>query len=344
MSVFKKYKGKRIKPKDKDYAKGTWYVWRRHEGRIIHKALKGAQTKTDAEAAEREIIRKIFNRKYGLGNDTKFAEFVDEKYVRYVEQNNVNQANKRLYIRYLKERFGKQLLSDIGPQDCRDVQAYFKKKYSASSVNQIMSTLSKIFTLACQEDILDRNPMQYVTRLKEPPPRERLLTKEEWERLWLQLKQDHLLESLVILALNLPLRKGQLLAIRPDAIDWETASLLTISSKGRSSRVIPLNSTALTTLRLMLKAGSLPFPLKDFRKRWQRALKAAKIHDFRFHDLRREFASELIRKNVNPNIVQKLFAHSDMRITNVYMHSELDELKAAVNSLDENVQEAEGVQ
>jgi integrase len=104
----------------------------------------------------------------------------------------------------------------------------------------------------------------------------------------------------------------------------------------------------------MLKKQCLPFPLTDFRRRWQRVMVASGINkkdgkrgeNFTFHDLRKEFASELIRKNVNPNIVQKLFAHSDMSITNVYMHSEMDELKAAVNTLDatelQHTQEIDG--
>jgi integrase len=120
--------------------------------------------------------------------------------------------------------------------------------------------------------------------------------------------------------------------------------LFVIASKGRSSRQIPLNTTAVATLREMYQSGNLPFPLKDFRKRWWRALRSANISNFTFHDLRKEFASELIRKNVNPNIIQKLFAHSDMSITNVYMHSEMDQLKQAVNTLDDNVQELRGEQ
>jgi integrase len=149
---------------------------------------------------------------------------------------------------------------------------------------------------------------------------------------------------LVTLALNLPLRRGQLLAITPDALDLENGLLFAEASKGRDSRVIPLNSTAVTTLRLMREHGQLPFPLKDFRKRWFRALKAAKIEGYRFHDLRKEFASELIRKNVNPTIVQKLFAHSSLAITDIYMHAEMDQLKQAVNTLDDNVQELRGEQ
>jgi integrase len=345
VSVFKRYKGKRLTSRSKDWDKGTWYVWKRIEGKIIHKAIPTAQTKEQAEKAERKIIEDAFNRRYGTGPaEVGFGEFCEGTYKRYYEANNANVTAKRGYVRRLCEAFRGKALNEITPQDCRDVQAKLRRTTSDSSVNRITSTLSKIFSLACEEGIIDRNPMQYVKSLKEPPPRNRLLTEKEKERLWKALESDSLMKNLVTLAVNVPLRRGQLLAIKPDAIDFHNGLLFVIASKGRSSRQIPLNTTAVATLREMYQSGNLPFPLKDFRKRWWRALRSANISNFTFHDLRKEFASELIRKNVNPTIVQKLFAHSDMSITNVYMHAEMDQLKQAVNTLDDNVQELRGEQ
>lgn len=342
MAVFKKYKGKRLNPKDKDWPKGVWYIWKRVNGRVIHRSLKDARTKEQAEQAERHLIETAFNRRFGiLDNSISFDAFSNDSYRKYVKQTNVNLVAKDIYIRMLVKRFGKRAITEITPQDCRDAQYYFQRtptargKLSPASVNRIMSTLSRIFRLACEEGILDRNPMQYVKPLKEAKARDRLLTTEEKERLWLYLNtNDIILSRLVTLAVNLPMRRGQLLAITPDAIDFQNGLLLCTASKGRDSRVVPINSIALGTLKDMRTDGQLPFPLKDFRRRWHRALKNAGIENFRFHDLRKEFASELLRRNVNPNLIQKLFAHSSMAITNIYMHSEMDELKAAVNTLD----------
>lgn len=354
MSVFKRYQGKRITAKDKNWPKGTWYVWRRVNGKIVHRALKDATTKEQAEAAERKIIDRAFNQRHGIPDrSTTFREFADGTYTRYAKQKNVNITAKLQYIRLLNEFFGSQILNGITPQDCRDCQEVMTKKgYSASSVNLIMSTASKLFTIAGQEGVMERNPMTFVERKEEPPPRSRLLTEKEKERLWECLEKDELISDLVRLAVNLPLRRGQLLAITPDAIDLSNGLLWAVSSKGRTTRAVPLNNIVLNTLSLMIEKGRLPFPLKDFRKRWKRLTIAAGINkkdgkrgeNFTFHDLRKEFASNLIRNNVNPNIVQKLFAHSDMRITNVYMHAEMDQLKEAVNTLDEKVQESEVVQ
>jgi integrase len=346
VAIHKKWKGKRITAKHRHWADGTWYVWKRLEGKIIHRSLPLAQTKEEAEHAEREIIREAFDKRYGRGSRETFDSVVARIYRKYVEQHNVNLKVKDLYIRLLSGELGNRPVTEITPQDLRNVQAAFKKKYSASTTNQLMSTASKIFNLAGEEGILDRNPMSFVKRLKEPPSRDRLLSKEEWERLWKELERDSLLAPLVVLATNLPLRRGQLLAITPDAIDLQSGTLMVISSKGRAARLIPLNATAMFTISAMLAESLLPFPLKEtgLRKRWMKALKRAGIENFRFHDLRRCMATELNRQNVPGETIRKLYGHSAMKITQVYISPEMDELQRAVRTLDNVVDEMENVQ
>lgn len=113
------------------------------------------------------------------------------------------------------------LLVEITPQDCRDYrhkQLHAKKKNdqnrSASTVNRAMSRLSKIFLMACEEERIERSPMQFVKRLEEPPPRKDLLTSEQKAALWRELDKDPFLWRIVTLGVNLPLRRGQILFIK----------------------------------------------------------------------------------------------------------------------------------
>jgi integrase/recombinase XerD len=362
MGVYKKFNGKRLaNARDKNWSRGTWYVWKRIRGRVIHKALPEAVTKEDAETAERKLVTDAFNKRYGVLDDTLFADFANTTYTNYCRQHNKNFKAKKLYIKILAEHFKQTPMLDITPQMCRDLQwkllrrpheKYEDETLSPSSVNRIMSTASKIFTLACEEGKLEFNPMRHVKTLKEPPPRNRLLSDEEKERLWEHLSTDELLCRLVLLASNLPLRRGQLLAITPDAVDLRAGLLSIIESKGRRERLVPLNSIATSTLRSMISDGQLPFPLKDIRKRWNKITRAAGINtegkhrgqNFTFHDLRHVFATELLRRNVNPELVRQLFAHSSMSITQGYINTELSDQAAAVRQLDDKIQESEVVQ
>lgn len=303
----------------------------------------------------------MFDKSYGVTDTTTtFESFVESTYRKYVEQNNVNKVAKNQYIRLPLSHFKNRPLHTITPQDCRDCRSKLQTKsnkrkkksnLSFSSINRIMSTASKIFSLACEEGILDRNPMQYVKALPEPPPRKRLLTAQQKESLWHELENDQLLIRLVILAVNLPLRRGQLLALEENALDFEQERIAVIRSKGRPPRLVPMNKTAASVLSALIADKQLPFPLKDFRKRWHPALIRAGINklggtreeNYHFHDLRSYFASELIRRNTNPLVVQNLFAHSDMSITNIYADTDADLMLKAVKRLDD-VQETEGIQ
>ncbi len=351
MSVFKRYKGERITSSHPDYAKARWWMYKRLNGKVIHQAIPEAITKQEAELAERQIIKTTFNHNYCVADSTTtLASFVESKYRPYVEQHNVNKGAKNLYIRLLLGHFKKRPLASITPQDCRDCRSKLQTRQnkrkkeselSPSSINRIMSTLSKILSLACEEGILDRNPMQYVKALPEPPPRRRLLKKQKQD-LWKELEKDILLYRMIVLAVNLPLRRGQLMAITEDFIDFENEQVLVIGSKGRPPRLVPINATATKVLKAMIEDNQLPFPVKDFRKRWHTALRNAGINkrggtreeNYHFHDLRSYFASELIRRNTNPLIVQNLFAHSDMSITTVYAQTDDKLLLEAVKRLD----------
>jgi len=96
-------------------------------------------------------------------------------------------------------------------------------------------------------------------------------------------------------------------------------------------------------LKEMIADGQLPFPVNDFRKRWHTALRDAGINkkggtreeNYHFHDLRSYFASELIKRNTNPLIVQNLFAHSDMSITTIYAQADKKQMLEAVKLLDD---------
>lgn len=357
MAVFKRFKGKKITSKHPRYANAKWWCYKRVRGqKPIYKSLPDAVTKDDAEKAERAEIQKAFNRRYGIPDTTTtFSEFADKTYLKYVRQNNVNQTAKKQYVELLKNFFKQKPLSDITAQDCRDCQYRLKTnksdrgKLSPSSVNRIMSTLSKLFTLACEEGILERNPMQYVRSLKEPPPRKMLLTPEQKIKLYAECEKDEFLRDIVNLALNLPLRKGQLLALTADAIDFERRLLKATTSKGRDERLVPMNKKVFVILkRLSAKypSGALlridNKPVKDFRKRWRTALVNAGINKkegkrgegFSFHDLRKEFTTALLRKGIPLTDVQDLLAHSSPDITKIYAVSTMDNLHEAVDSLD----------
>ena len=73
-----------------------------------------------------------------------------------------------------------------------------------------------------------------------------------------------------------------------------------------------------------------PYTQTGWRKAWGRALTAAGIEDFRWHDLRHTAATRTLRASQNLKVVQSLLGHKDIATTARYAHAMLDDVAAAM--------------
>ena len=154
---------------------------------------------------------------------------------------------------------------------------------------------------------------------------------------------DHLM-PMVMVALNTGLRRGELLGLT-----WENVNLgsrlLAVAAgtaKSRKARHIPLNAEAIDVLTRWKAQGSgegLVFPapgggrMAHINTSWEGLVDDAKLVDFRFHDLRHDFASKLVMAGVDLNTVRELLGHADLKMTLRYAHLAPDRLAAAVEKL-----------
>ncbi|RPZ02160.1 site-specific integrase [Pseudomonas aeruginosa] len=151
---------------------------------------------------------------------------------------------------------------------------------------------------------------------------------------------DHL-KPMVILSLNTGLRRGELFNLRWPDVNLQ-AKTLTVAGEGTKTtetRHIPLNAEALATLKAWKKqseAGGYVFPgqdgerMTDVKTAWLELLKNAGVEDFRWHDMRHDFASRLVMAGVPLNTVRDLLGHSDIKMTLRYAHLAPDSKAAAV--------------
>ena len=76
------------------------------------------------------------------------------------------------------------------------------------------------------------------------------------------------------------------------------------------------------------------YPFRDIKRQWLKLMRTAKIKNFRFHDLRHTFASELVRGGVDLYQVKELLGHSTIQLTERYSHVRPEELQSAVAVLE----------
>lgn len=141
---------------------------------------------------------------------------------------------------------------------------------------------------------------------------------------------DHLLPA-VIISLNTGLRKGELFSLQWNDIDLEhrVLEVRAATSKNGRSRFVPLNDKAYECLvkwRSQRSASGFVFPgknglrLHDCDRAFETVLRAAEIKNFRWHDMRHTFASNLVMAGVDLNTVRELLGHADLKMTLRYAH------------------------
>ena len=74
--------------------------------------------------------------------------------------------------------------------------------------------------------------------------------------------------------------------------------------------------------------------VRNIKKSFKAALRRAGIQDFRFHDLRHTFASQLLMKGGSLKDVQELLGHKTMTMTLRYAHLSQEHKRKAVNLLN----------
>ena len=157
---------------------------------------------------------------------------------------------------------------------------------------------------------------------------------------------DHL-KPAILVSLNTGMRRGELLKLKWECVSFERRTLTVVGTtfKTGKTRHIPLNDEALTTLKWKDQPGvksAYVFgdhtgePLQGMKTSWENLLsKRAKIHGFRWHDLRHDFASKLVMAGVDLNTVRELLGHSDYKMTLKYAHLAPEVKQKAVDKLSQ---------
>ncbi|QXE92451.1 site-specific integrase [Geomonas subterranea] len=153
------------------------------------------------------------------------------------------------------------------------------------------------------------------------------------------------LKPMVLVTLNTGLRRGELFSLRWEDVNFDVDSLTVhgVVAKNKTTRHIPLNETAKTTLKRWKeqtgKTTGFVFGNKkgerfdNIYSSWDSLVKYAAINNFRWHDMRHDFASKLVMAGVPLNTVRELLGHSDIRMTLRYAHLAQDHKADAVRKL-----------
>jgi site-specific recombinase XerD len=161
---------------------------------------------------------------------------------------------------------------------------------------------------------------------------------------------DHL-KPIVLLSLSTGIRRNAMLSLEWRDISFANKTIMVRSATSKSGKqyYAPLNKLAFNTISQWhaqskrTAPSNLVFPspqtgkkMGDCRTSWESLLKKAGIEDFRWHDMRHDFASQLVMKGVDLNTVRELMGHADLKMTLRYAHLAPNIKMKAVEMLDDD--------
>jgi integrase len=227
-----------------------------------------------------------------------------------------------------------------------DISALHRKITKAGHpyrANRTVTLLSKAFSLAVHWGWREGNPCKGVKRNTEHN-RERYLSGDELARLTEALAEaDRDVADVIRLLLLTGARRGEVLSMKWNDLDLTAGawSKPPTSTKQNKRHTVPLSAPARQILaeRLSKAADGEPYVFPGAGRRghtvnvwrqWQRVLKAARIEGLRLHDLRHQFASELVSSGASLPLIGSLLGHRNVQTTSRYAHLYRDVQVAAV--------------
>jgi integrase len=201
---------------------------------------------------------------------------------------------------------------------------------SRITVNREVEIIRAMLSKAVRWGFIGRNPAGQVEDYDEDTSRERFLSTDEIRRLMRTTKrsQSPFLRPVTYLALQTGMRKSELLGLRWGDVNFEAEKILVRETKNGEPRHVPMsrrcrwllekiaakNPLAAWVFESEKRDGSTAAAL-DSKTAWRRALRLARIEDFRFHDLRHTFASHFAMGGGDIYALAKILGHKNPKVT-----------------------------
>jgi integrase len=334
--------------------KKIYYIDYTKDGKRSSKKIGSADiiTVTQAREAAKDFLAKIT-----LGADVRkkktcptLGEYLEEHYFSWVLAGRKTGAGTAGRIKRCFSFLWNTPVKDISIAEIEKWRVGRLSDHKAASVNRDLTALKAALNWGVKRGLFDTHPLARLERLQErdSQPKARYLSPEERGRLVAALDgADEYLRKMVIISLNTGIRRGALFSLLWSDVDLDKR-ILTLrgeDAKNSKNNYVPLNNAAFQAFKgwqeISGAGGKMVFPppvktsqINRCHSAWVKLMKSANIENFRWHDMRHDFASQLVMKGVDLNTVRELLGHSDMKMTLRYAHLAPEMKAKAVAALD----------
>lgn len=324
-----------------------------------------AKNKTEAEKLLAAFITEIELGEYVAPSNIKFGDYVKlwrKEMIKKVAPQTLETYDYVLNHRILPA-FAHQKMEDITHGRIKSfLESLEADGLASSTIQKHYNVLNSIFKLAVKNETIKKNPMEKVDKPSVTYKPGDVYTSSELRELFqlLNKEENRQMALMVKMALTTGMRKGELLALQWDDVDFSTNTIHVRHSlsytketgyqlkepktQGSIRKIAPpkklmdelkrhklIKSTERLQARGLWQGGEHFFVFstdlgKPFfpdvpNKWWNRFLERTGFKKIRFHDLRHTAATELINKGANIHSISKRLGHADIKITSkIYAH------------------------
>jgi integrase len=240
------------------------------------------------------------------------------------------------------------------------------KDLAPASKNRYKAMFSAIFAYGkARKHKLKVNPARDVKQKRVNNGVVRYLTPAEETKLRAVLQKDvdacgprnqqlkrHMLHRIYELdvALGTGMRKGEQYGLTWRDVNFSKKEITARDTKNGTTRVIPMIDDVVVAMKA-LRDTPLPrkrrsddkpnespadsvFSIGDNKNWWTQALRKAKIHDFRWHDLRHTFCSRLAQNGASLKVIQEAAGHKTIQMSARYAHLDQTTMRNAMAVLN----------
>ena len=306
---------------------GKWHAQvRRANCKSITKTFT---LKKYAERWARDMEQKLDRQELQIDHqEATLRDLVNRYLTEVVPLKRSNESEEIVLLSFLKEKFVDLSIYKINAEHFAKYRDRRLKIVKPATFVRQIGILQHLYNTAIKEWGFEfKNPVKSIRKPIIRNKRNRRLTDTECQQIVGGNYSHQLLRSIIELALETGMRRGELLRIQRDHIKDQT--LLIPYAKNGESRIIPLTKRA----RQILDHASLPFPVSanGLRLAWQRLRKRFSIKDLHFHDLRHEAISRFFEKGLSVAEVALISGHKDVRMLFRYTHLKAEDIVGKIN-------------
>lgn len=322
----------------------------------------GATNKKEADTYETIVKSEIMKGNLGILDNKPKAKFKTaiELFLEYSKCNKKSYKADIVSTNLLLKYFGNLDLQDITPSIIEDFKIKIKndRGNKNATINRHLQALSKMLNLAVANNLLDKNPMWSVKKLREDNHKVRVLSIEEEKRLFAEIERGYEvigrerikkiiypylhLKPLIVCALQTGMRRGEIFNLKWSCIDFEYGFVELLETKSGKARRVPISQKFMNIIENLEHVSEYVFvnpqtnePYVDIKNAFHTVLEKANIKDFRFHDFRHTAATRMLEKGADIRTVQEILGHSSVVVTQRYTHTTPQYKKNAINLLND---------